>query len=293
MNDVVPISRFAKFVHLLFLRPFVRLFSGVNISSREHLVGLDQYMIIANHNSHLDTMLLYYLLPIDHICRTHPVADKLHFSRNRFIFRIVNFLFKPIWVIRGQPDSEPGPLPQVRRALNQGHNVIIFPEGTRGAPGEMQHFKSGIGRLIVESPDIPVIPVLLTGPERALPRANTLLLPVWNNIIVGPPQRCHGRHREITGQLEQSIRELARSESARRHRRKVHEAKRVTQIAFVGIDGSGKSSTSRLTAQAMSQSKRVCLVSDQLEFYEKRQPATMQPLVTEKVRQRIVIRFRN
>lgn len=285
MNRQTDITKWARLLHVLLLRPIVKLFSGINVTGKENLDNLDQYIIIANHNSHLDIVLLYYLLPISHIVRTHPVADKPHFSKSRLVFRLVDFFFKPIWVTRGKPDLSDDPFAEIKGIIDAGQNVIIFPEGTRGVPGEMQHFKSGIGRLMAQYPEVPILPVFLVGPERALPRASALLLPIWSNIIIGPPQLCVGGHREITHRLENILIELSRSESARRHRRSPHEAKAVKHIAFLGIDGSGKSTTSRMVAEAISDSSRVCLVSDELKFFEQGQAREIQPLITEKLRQ--------
>jgi len=284
MNKQTDITNWARLLHVLLLRPLVKLFSGINVTGKENLESLNQYIIIANHNSHLDILLLYYLLPVSHIVRTHPVADKPHFSKSRFVFRLVDFFFRPIWVTRGKPDLSDDPFGEIKRIIDDGQNVIIFPEGTRGVPGEMQHFKSGIGRLMSQYPEIPIVPVFLVGPERALPKASALLLPIWNNVIVGPPQLCVGDHREITRHLEDILIELSRSESARRHKRSPQEPRAVKHIAFLGIDGSGKSTASRMAAEAISKSSRICLVSDELQFFEQGEAREIQPLMTEKLR---------
>ncbi|MBW2588798.1 MAG: 1-acyl-sn-glycerol-3-phosphate acyltransferase, partial [Deltaproteobacteria bacterium] len=44
-------------VHLLLIRPFLRLFFGVNVEGRENLAGTRQFILVANHNSHLDVAL--------------------------------------------------------------------------------------------------------------------------------------------------------------------------------------------------------------------------------------------
>ncbi|MEE9554591.1 MAG: 1-acyl-sn-glycerol-3-phosphate acyltransferase [candidate division Zixibacteria bacterium] len=265
----------------------MRIIFGVNIIGKENLDKLEQFIIIANHNSHLDIALLYFLLPIGYIARTHPVADLPHFSKFRIVFSLVSFFFKPIWVTRGKPDIEDDPFGDIKSALSLGHNVIIFPEGTRGEPGELQHFKSGIGRLMTQCPDIPIVPVFITGPERALPRKSALILPIWNSLIVGPPQKCTGEHRQITKRLENVIIELANSESARRHKRRPHERKRPKQVAFLGIDGSGKSTISSSVAKSLSVESRVGLVSDELRFFEHGESEHLQPLATEKIRHAI------
>jgi thymidylate kinase len=52
-----------------------------------------------------------------------------------------------------------------------------------------------------------------------------------------------------------------------------------------GIDGSGKSTLSRIVAKKLSETFRVCLVSDNLEFYENENQKELQPLITEKLRE--------
>jgi 1-acyl-sn-glycerol-3-phosphate acyltransferase len=284
MKKISAISFLKVCVHLLVLRPFIKLFSGVNIIGKDNFRGLGRYIIIANHNSHLDILLLYCILPVGDIAITHPVAEKVYFSKSRMIFRLVSFLFRPIWITRGQPDPEDDPFREIAQKIDEGHNIIVFPEGTRGRPGELQHFKSGIGRLVSRYPDIPIVPVFLSGPERALPKASFIPLPFWSNITIGPPQKCKGYHRDITHLLENIIKELSRSESARSHKRKVKKENPPQSIAFLGIDGSGKSTLSRVTAEELSESASVCLLSDELEFYERGASKEIQPLLTEKMR---------
>ncbi|MCX6834298.1 MAG: 1-acyl-sn-glycerol-3-phosphate acyltransferase, partial [candidate division Zixibacteria bacterium] len=287
MNAPARISRTAVVLHLILLRPFMKLFCGINVTGRDNLEGMEQAIVIANHNSHLDVLLLYYLLPVRMICRTHPVADQPHFARSRVFYKLISFLLKPIWITRGKPDLDHDPFGEIKSAIDSGRNVIIFPEGTRGQPGEMEHFRSGIGRLMAQYPHLPIVPVFLTGPDRVLPKSSALLLPLWNNIIVGPPQKCVGSHREITRRLESVLVDLSRSERARRHKRRSQTVRPARCLAFLGIDGSGKSTVSTLAAQRFSESLRVCLVSDELRVFENGHRRELQPLPSEKLRQRI------
>jgi len=268
--------------HLLLLRPFVGLFFGVNAAGRENLEGLDRYILVANHNSHLDTALLFHVLPLRDIPATRPVAAKEYFSRSRLVFRLVDWLFRPVWVERGSLDRDP--LRGMREALRAGHNLILYPEGTRGTPGEMAAFRQGVGKLAEEHPDIPVVPVHLAGPERSLPKGGPVPLPIWNNVVIGPPRTIAGGAREFVRSLEETIRELSRSEAAHRHRR-ARRAERPPAVAVLGIDGSGKSTLSRNLTRALSMRRRVCLVSDGLELWEEGERQGLQPLLAEKVRE--------
>jgi 1-acyl-sn-glycerol-3-phosphate acyltransferase len=62
------------------------------------------------------------------------------------------------------------PLRHVVRALREGYGVLLFPEGTRSQNGRLGPFRSGIGRLAAEFPDVPVIPVWIEGTARVLPK---------------------------------------------------------------------------------------------------------------------------
>jgi 1-acyl-sn-glycerol-3-phosphate acyltransferase len=281
---------FRALIHLTVLRPAVKLFCGVHVSGWENLHSLDRFIIIANHNSHLDTLLLFYLLSVRDIAVTHPVAEETYFNRSRIVFALVRFAFQPVWIQRGHPERQEGALSAMKEKLDAGHNLIVFPEGTRGAPGELLPFKSGVGRLVSQYPRIPIVPVFLSGAERALPKATMLPLPFWSQVVVGPAQMCTGSHRDITEQLQATLVGLSRSGSARRRRRQRRNLKPAPTVAVLGIDGSGKSSVSREAARRLSADRHACLVSDQLQFYEKGNLKPLQPFGLETIRS-IVSRY--
>ena len=274
-------------LHIALLRPLVKLLFGLNLFGRENMDQLDRFIIIANHNSHLDTILLYSILPIKQIAITHPVAAEEYFSKFKMIFKLVTYLFNPVWIDREDASSRPEFINKVNKLLSDGHNLIMFPEGTRGLPGEFQSFKSGIGRIAEKFPDIPIVPVYLHGPERSLPKSGYIPIPIWNNVIIGPPQVFHESYNEIIKVLEKTIRDLSENEMAFR-RKRIHKKRRTMKtIAVLGIDGSGKSTLSRHIAKKLSADFNTALVSDLLEFYENSQLKPMQPLITENIRTRI------
>jgi 1-acyl-sn-glycerol-3-phosphate acyltransferase len=268
-------------IHLLILRPFLKLLLGVHVEGRENLTGLEQFILVANHNSHLDVLLLFHVLPARHLRRTHPVAAHEYFSRSRVLLWLVGHLLQPVWIVRG--DRSEDPLAGMRKRLLEGRSIVIFPEGTRGEAGEIARFKTGVGRLAEEFPDVPIVPVFLAGPEKALPKAQSLLIPVWNAVTVGPPRVFRGTPGEFTADLELGIRELAASGAGSRHRRATR-AREVPTIAVLGIDGSGKSTLSRLLAQRLSRERRACLVTDIVEVFEDGRRRPVQLLLTEKLR---------
>ena len=274
-------------IHLLLIRPFVKLLFGVNLFGKENISNHDSYILVSNHNSHFDILLLFYLLPVKHIYKTHPVAAKEYFSKSKIVFQTVNYLFSPIWVSRGEIKANIGFLDELRENLKNGHNLIIFPEGTRGSPGEVQSFQNCIGKISQEHPEIPIIPVFLSGPERLLPRKSSIPIPLWNHVTISPPRVFEEASKVITHSLEESIRELARKEKSIRHKRKPKKTRCIKSIAVLGIDGSGKSTLSENISITLSATEEVTLVTDKLQFYENGKPKKMPPFITEHIRRAI------
>ncbi len=271
-------------IHVLLLRPVLKLLFGVGVEGREHLREADRFMIVANHNSHLDVFLLFHVLPPGRIDRTHPVAAFEYFSRWTPVFRLVDWLFQPVWIVRDAAEGDP--LEGMRARLRQGHSLIIFPEGTRGEPGALARFRTGVGRIAAEFRDVPAIPVFLAGPERGLPRSTPLPVPIWNRVVVGPPRTFGGTAEATAGALQAAVEELAETEMGARHRR-AERPREPPTVAVLGIDGSGKSTLSRNLARHLSREVDACLVTDDVVFFRGGEEKEMRPLLTEKVREAI------
>jgi 1-acyl-sn-glycerol-3-phosphate acyltransferase len=282
MSDAPNWLSLRLWIHVLVLRPLLRLFFGVSVEGRNHLSHLGHFILASNHNSHLDVLLLFSVLPVGRIRRTRPVAARDYFGSKAVLFAIVDYLFRPIWIVRGDPSEDS--LAGMQEALRAGESLVLFPEGTRGKPGEMSRFRSGIGRLAEGFPEIPVVPVFLYGPERALPKDSAVPLPLWNRIVIGPPRWFREECADIVTTIESMVRELSESETGARHRRQ-ERPKRCFTVAILGIDGSGKSTLSRRLAESLSQTIRVARVSDRLEFYSAGSCITVRSLPTEAVRQ--------
>jgi 1-acyl-sn-glycerol-3-phosphate acyltransferase len=275
------------FIHLFLLRPFIKLIFGVNLFGNENIYNLKNFIIIANHNSHLDTLLLFYLLPVKQILITHPVAAKEYFSKSKIIFHFVTYLFSPIWVTRGDPSERVEFMNEVKNVLDKGHNIIMYPEGTRGLPGEIQSFKSGVGRISEQYRDTPIIPVFISGTEKSFPKSGFIPIPIWNNIIIRPPQVFKESYNEITHSLEDIIQEMSKNEAALRHNRKLRKTRSIKSIAVLGIDGSGKSTLSKNISILLSDTACAALVSDKLEFFQNNKLKPTQPFITENIRERV------
>jgi long-chain acyl-CoA synthetase len=73
------------------------------------------------------------------------------------------------WLTRVIPINEdPTALEVAVTILEQGDNLVWFPEGKRSLSGQLQEFRPGIARLLTQC-DVPVVPVLIQGAHVAFP----------------------------------------------------------------------------------------------------------------------------
>lgn len=70
---------------------FLKLIVGVQFTDCRFLKKEKQFIILANHNSHLDTLSLLASLPGDLLWKVKPVAAEDYFGKTRFQASISNF----------------------------------------------------------------------------------------------------------------------------------------------------------------------------------------------------------
>jgi 1-acyl-sn-glycerol-3-phosphate acyltransferase len=68
-------------------------------------------------------------------------------------------------------------------------SLIVFPEGTRSATGDLGPFKSGLYHLSRLQRWAELIPVHLENLNRILPKGEALPVPMLSRVVFGPPFR--------------------------------------------------------------------------------------------------------
>jgi 1-acyl-sn-glycerol-3-phosphate acyltransferase len=202
----------AGIVQMLFfalvIRPFLALFIGLRVRGREHLPTAGSFILIANHSSHLDTVSLLSLFPLNRLRRIRPVAAADYFDRNKIISVLSRTLFNILPIVRKHITAENNPILQMRAALEAGDALIIFPEGTRVSGEEMGEFRSGVAHLLEKMPEACVFPAYLINMGRSLPKGEFIPVPFFCEIRLGKPLKIQGNRREITAVLEAAVRDL-------------------------------------------------------------------------------------
>ena len=128
----------------LVVRPVVLIGLGLKIRHRERFPTEGPAILAANHNSHLDTLVLMSVLPYRLIPMVRPVAAADYFLSNPLVAWFSQTVIGIIPVHRGgRSSADADPLAGAAEALPAGEIVILFPEGTRGEPEQMARLKSG------------------------------------------------------------------------------------------------------------------------------------------------------
>ncbi len=173
--------------YLFIIRPWLTLIIGVRFINRQIFKKHKQYIIVANHNSHFDSLSILAALPGDKIKNTCTVASGEYFGRTSLTHKATKFFFNAILIKKKKNDRDPSTIDILDKQLKKGKSLILFPEGTRGKPGVIQNFKSGVAVLLKKNPNIPFIPVYLDGFGRVLPKEKRVIIPLICKVRFGEP----------------------------------------------------------------------------------------------------------
>jgi len=195
---------------ILIGRPLVLIVLGLNVRNAKGLPRQGPAIVVANHNSHLDTFVLMTLFPLRLLHRLRPVAAADYFLRNRviawFTLNLINMI--PLDRTRVGKRGE-DPLQDCAKALEAGEILLVFPEGTRGDTEDLAKFKGGVARLKEQYPDVPVVPVYMQGLARVLPKGEYTLVPVVVDVFIGEAVAWNGNRQSFTQALRDAVTAMA------------------------------------------------------------------------------------
>ena len=139
----------------------------VRVEGRQHIRPDIAYVMVANHQSLLDILVLFRLF--------------VHF---KWVSKIENFrvpaigwnmsLNRYIKLRRGDRASVERMMRACERTIAEGNSIMMFPEGTRSPDGRLRAFKPGAFTL-AQTTRAPVLPIILEGTANALPKRGFVL----------------------------------------------------------------------------------------------------------------------
>lgn len=169
----------------ILVRPVILFVLGINIRHRKKLPDAGPVVIIANHNSHLDTLVLMSLFRRKSFQKVRPVAAGDYFMKNKFLAFFSTRVMNIIPIQRKMTKDIRGMFSPILKALEDDSIIILFPEGSRGKAEQISKYKSGIYYLMREVPDVKIVPVFLHGLGKALPKGSFIFVPFFVDILVG------------------------------------------------------------------------------------------------------------
>ena len=109
---------------------------------------MKQRIYFANHNSHIDFILLWSSLPTPIRRKTRPIAASDYWTKDGLRRFLIQDTFNGVTIQRNR-ENNADPLQPVKDVLAQGYSIIFFPEGTRNLEDDVEllTFKSGLYNL--------------------------------------------------------------------------------------------------------------------------------------------------
>jgi 1-acyl-sn-glycerol-3-phosphate acyltransferase len=167
------------------VRAYLRGYHRLRVEGVEHLPTQPPFVMIANHASHLDALVLASAMPWRLRRSVFPIAagDVFFETPAVALFSAMMLNALPMWRKRCGSHA----MQELRDRLLAGPSIyILFPEGTRSRDGAMGRFKPGLGMIVAGAP-VPVVPCHLEGAFAASPPGARLPRPLPLRLRIGAP----------------------------------------------------------------------------------------------------------
>lgn len=140
----------------------------LRVMGRLNLEKGRNYVIVSNHQSLLDILV---------VCAALPLNFKFLAKKELFYVPFMGWAMLCagyIPVNRSSHESGKQALLKIGNTLKRGVSVLLFPEGTRSPDGKIHAFKSGAFKLARDH-QVAILPVVVEGTGRALPKKSFFL----------------------------------------------------------------------------------------------------------------------
>lgn len=176
----------------------------IKIQGKENIPLKGGAILASNHLSYLDPVVIGLLVP-----------RKINFMAKRELFE--NFLFRCFI-------SKLGAFPVRRERLDrktyqrtlgllkEGKILVLFPEGTRSRKGNLGPLREGTARIAVKT-KVPLIPVVIRGTDKVLPRGKKIIRLAKIKVRIGKPLKSETSHegRDIKREVQRVHQKLEKS----------------------------------------------------------------------------------
>jgi long-chain acyl-CoA synthetase len=203
-------SKLRPLAQKIFLQWWIAPFCRLNVYGLDHLAALEGPVIfMANHRSYLDSAIASFALP-DRFRYRLAIAAATGVLYTRYRWAVpVGELSLNAFPLPSGPDENIRPgLELIGRLLDDGWNVLIFPEGQMNRSGlGIQPLRRGAGTIAVDM-GVPVVPMVIEGTEKVMPPGRIVpraTAPV--NVRFGAPLRAEEteNYGQMLARIEQDL----------------------------------------------------------------------------------------
>jgi 1-acyl-sn-glycerol-3-phosphate acyltransferase len=179
------------------------LFAGgvkTEIQGMEQIDPSRSYIIMANHRSYFDIFLL---------CLS-PVLIRWMAKKELFKIPVFGSILRWIGAIEVDRENKSKAYSSIKQAVQKiknGATVLIFPEGTRSATGELLPFNKGGFSLAIIS-GAPILPITIKGSHKIMTKGSFRVLPGPVTLSVHAPVETKGLTLKDCDQLQEKIKEI-------------------------------------------------------------------------------------
>ena len=162
-----------------------KFFARVHVHGLDRLHGLDgPILLVANHISNADPPLIGSFI-------TPALGRRIYWlgKQEALDWPVMGKFIElnaVIGIERGAADVDA--FRKAKRVLDEGHVLIVFPEGTRSPSGTLQEAKEGTTILALRT-GARIVPIGISGTPRVWPRGRKVPLPARGKVVmrVGAP----------------------------------------------------------------------------------------------------------
>ena len=188
-----------SFASRFIARPWARVCAWltpifVTVEGAENADPNQSYIIVCNHESQYDILLIYGWLNLD-----------VRWVMKKELRKIPGIgigceKVGHIIVDRKDPEQARAAINDALQVLGNDIGILFFPEGTRSRDGRLLPFKKGAFRVAIEQ-QVPLLPMTVIGTRDVLSAKSMRLFPGRVKLVIHPPI-------DTSGMDLQSIREL-------------------------------------------------------------------------------------
>ena len=177
-----PYGRYATAVFRGWARSLL-LAAGIKpeISGLENIEPEKSYILIANHQSHMDIPVLSCVL---------PVPLRIIAKKELFKIPFLGWGMKGVGMLSIDRSNRKKSIDTLKEAeeIIKTHvlSILAFPEGTRSDDGKIHPFKKGPFILAINT-GLPLLPVSVSGTRKITPKGKISIHPGRVKVIIHPP----------------------------------------------------------------------------------------------------------